>query len=94
LGFNHGGSDLGRYLDRRTVKKVGIFDPLAIAALRQAIRILPARSHAHSMAETLLTLVASTHALHELFCERFEESVGRFTVPLGERPAPIQTLAG
>ena len=77
-----------------TVKKVGIFQPLAIAALRQSLRILPTRSHAHSMAETLLTLVASTHALHELFCERFEESAGRFSSTLDERPALAQALVG
>jgi asparagine synthase (glutamine-hydrolysing) len=81
-------TDPGRFLDRDVVRKVGLFDPFAIAAMRQSLRLLPARSYAHSLAETLLTIVASTHALHELFCERFDDSVARFCAPVQALPAP------
>jgi asparagine synthase (glutamine-hydrolysing) len=97
LGLDRGGAQLGRYLERRVIKDVGLFDPLMVAALRQAIRFLPARSYAFSLAETLLTIVASTHVLHELFCDRFEDSVRRFSAPVDDRatlahaqaPAPV-----
>lgn len=93
LGLDRGG-DPGRYLDRHTVKAVGVFDPLAIAALRQSLKLLPRRGRAYTMAETLLTIAASTHALHELFIERFDESTRRFAVPLGSAMPAAQAVTG
>jgi hypothetical protein len=88
------GGDLGRYLDRRAVKDAGIFDPLAIALLRQSLKILPARSYAYSLAETLLTLVLSTHVLHGQFCERFDASMQRFCAPAGDRESLARAAVG
>jgi asparagine synthase (glutamine-hydrolysing) len=79
FGMGREGNALDSYLDARVVREVGIFDPLAIGALRRCLGWLPRRSYAHGIAESLLTVVASVHALHGLFCARYEESLARFT---------------
>jgi hypothetical protein len=78
LGLDRGSSDLGRYLDRDVTARVGIFDPTVIALIRRGLRILPTDSYARSLAETMVTIVASVHVLDELFCEQFERSAERF----------------
>ena len=78
LGLDRGSEHIGRYLDRRTTARVGIFDPSAIALVRRSLRLLPTHSYARSLAETMITMVASVHALHDLFCERFDDSVSRY----------------
>jgi len=86
LGLDHGSEQIGRYFERTVVERVGIFDPLALSLLRHSMRILPTGSYVHSLAETLLTIVASVHALHDLFCERFDDSVRRFDTSPRQRP--------
>ena len=84
LGFQKRGGALDRYLDRKAVKKVGLFDPFAIAALRQSLKVLRPGSRALSLVETTLTGVASIHALHDMFCENFSSSLERYSIAKGE----------
>ena len=53
-------------------------------ALRRGLAYLPHGSRVLSLAETLLTGVASIQAINEMFCERFADSAARFNLP---RPA-------
>lgn len=90
LGLDHGSEHLGRYFERTVIERVGIFDPLALSLLRSSMRIFPGGSYVHSLAETLLTIVASVHAMHDLFCERFDDSVRRFdTSPRQRQPVEV-----
>ena len=78
LGLATGGELQQRYLDTATIREAGIFDPLALGALRRGLRLLPAGSNAYGLAEGLLTVAASIHALHKLYCEGFDESAARY----------------
>jgi asparagine synthase (glutamine-hydrolysing) len=79
LGLDRGDGHLAPFLDRATTSRIGIFDPFAIATLRAGLRVLPGRSPVYGLAEALLTVVASVHALHDLFCRRFDDAVTRFS---------------
>lgn len=81
LGLARDGSGMSRYLDRKTIDRVGLFDPFVIRTLVQSLKVLRPGSRAHGVAETLLTGVASIHALHDMFCERFSSSANRFAIP-------------
>jgi asparagine synthetase B (glutamine-hydrolysing) len=80
LGLDRGSEFLAPFLEPRMVKDAGVFDPIAVRALRLGVRFLPRGSYGHSLAESVLTVVASTHALHHLYCEKFEQSAARFSV--------------
>jgi asparagine synthase (glutamine-hydrolysing) len=85
LGFGSGGEGMDRYLDYKVVNEVGLFRPLAVAALRRSLKLLQPGSRALALAETTLTGIASIHALHEMFCENFAGSLNRFSV-FGRQP--------
>ena len=84
LGLGRRGEVLDGYLDRKTVKNVGLFRPLAIATLRQSLKVLRPGSRAFGRAEAMLTGVASIHALHDMFCENFTSSLHRYSSGGGE----------
>ncbi|HYW40305.1 MAG TPA: asparagine synthase (glutamine-hydrolyzing) [Terriglobales bacterium] len=88
LGLSEGSEFAAHYLDSRVIRNLGLFNPHVIGALRRSLAYLPRGSRALSLTETMLTGVASIHAVHEMFCERFEDFAGRFSLA-----RPDSTLA-
>ena len=71
-------SPLNRYLDRRVTEACGIFNPTRLRTLKHALPFLRKGSNRRVRCESLLTFAISVHALHELFCSNFKDSVQRF----------------
>jgi asparagine synthase (glutamine-hydrolysing) len=94
LGLAGRGPGMSRYLDRKIIKRVGLFDPLVIRTLVQSLKVLRPGSRAHGVAETLLTGVASIHALHDMFCEHFSSSAAQFAIPARELTLSQGAVAG
>jgi len=92
LGLDRRSGFLSPYLERKVVQDAGIFDPLAVSALRYAVRFLRRGTYAHGVAESVLTIIASTHVLHRLYCERFEDSAARFSVAPVDRSVPVAAM--
>jgi len=81
LGLGKRGETMDHYLERKTVKDVGLFNPLAIAAMRETLKVLRPGSRAMGLVEATLTGVASLHALHQMFCGDFSRSLARYAIP-------------
>ena len=82
LDLRNGKSPLARYLDRRVTEECGIFSPAMLRTLKHVQPLLRKGSNSRVRCEGLLTFAISVHALHELFCTNFRDSVQRFERPL------------
>jgi asparagine synthase (glutamine-hydrolysing) len=80
LGLEKGSEFTAHYLDSRAIRSTGLFNPKVVGGLRRSLAYLPRGSRALSLAETVLTGVASIQAINEMFCERYEDSAVRFNL--------------
>jgi asparagine synthase (glutamine-hydrolysing) len=80
LGLEKGSEFSAHYLDSRTIRNTGLFNPKVVGGLRRSLAYLPHGSRTLSLTETVLTGVASIQAINEMFCERYEESAVRFNL--------------
>ena len=78
LDLRNGKSPLNHYLDRRVTEECGIFNPARLRTLKHALPFLGKGSNRRVRCESLLTFAISVHALHELFCRNFKDSMQRF----------------
>ena len=78
LDLRNGESPLNRYLDRGVTEACGIFNPARLRTLKHALPLLGKGSNRRVRCESLLTFAISVHALHELFCSNFKDSLQRF----------------
>ncbi len=81
LGLKGDSDFSAHYLDSRAIRNTGLFNPQVVGALRHSLAYLPRGSRVLSLAETLLTGVASIQAINEMFCQRLEDSAVRFNLP-------------
>ncbi len=78
VGLFAGHPDIAPYLRADRARRAGIFDPLMLTLLRHAVRFLPPGTQQRGLLEALLIVALSVHVLHDLFVERFEDSLRRF----------------
>ena len=78
LDLRNGKSPLNRYLDRRVTEECGIFNPARLRTLKRALPFLRKGTNRRVRCESLLTFAISVHALHELLCCNFKDSMQRF----------------
>jgi len=64
LSLDRRDGPIAEYLSADTARRVGIFSPGRVSALRVLHRALPRKSQYFSLCEASLLFVASTHALH------------------------------
>lgn len=81
LGLTGRSEGVAHFLERDTIKNIGLFDPLAVRSVLRMLPFLPAGSRSLGLAESMLTGVVSIHALHEMFCRDFPGSMERFSDP-------------
>jgi asparagine synthase (glutamine-hydrolysing) len=90
LGLDRRRSSLDAWLDPRTVREAGIFNPATIWALRRLVRLAPPGSRVQAGAEAVIVFALSVHLLHDLFCRDFANARRRFAPD----PARFDLVAG
>ena len=84
LGLHDGHPLWQEYLAPNLVREVGVFSPVALAAVRHLVRVLPRGSYLYGVCEALLVFALSLHIIYDLFCRRFAVQAERYA-PLGTR---------
>jgi asparagine synthase (glutamine-hydrolysing) len=97
LGLHRHNPMFDHYLSAEVTRRVGVFRPAVLLAVRRMMQLSPRGSYVYGLCEGVILYALSLHMIHDMFCESFRSYAERYTRvqdrPLIRQRSPTQRSA-